>query len=29
VQEHQLYWQVLQLLAEGRVYIEGRKVYIV
>ncbi|MDD4776341.1 MAG: phosphoribosylglycinamide formyltransferase [Syntrophomonas sp.] len=29
VQEHQLYWQVLQLLAEGRVYIEGRKVHII
>lgn len=29
VQEHQLYWRVLQLLAEGRVYIEGRKVYII
>lgn len=28
IQEHLLYWQVLQLLAEGRVYIEGRKVYI-
>lgn len=28
-QEHRLYWQVLQLLAEGRVYIEGRKVHIV
>lgn len=28
VQEHQLYWQVLQLLAEGRIYIDGRKVYI-
>ncbi|MEQ8202037.1 MAG: phosphoribosylglycinamide formyltransferase [Syntrophomonadaceae bacterium] len=28
-QEHRLYWQVLQLLAEGRVYIEGRKVYII
>ena len=29
VQEHRLYWQVLQLLAQGRVYIEGRKVHIV
>ncbi len=28
VQEHILYWQVLQLLAEGRVYIDGRRVYI-
>lgn len=29
IQEHLLYWQVLQLLAEGRVYIEGRKVHII
>lgn len=29
VQEHRLYWQVLQLLAQGRVYIQGRKVHIV
>ncbi len=29
VQEHKLYWRVLQLLAEGRVYMEGRKVYII
>jgi phosphoribosylglycinamide formyltransferase-1 len=28
IQEHRIYSQALQLLAEGRVYIEGRKVHI-
>jgi phosphoribosylglycinamide formyltransferase-1 len=28
VQEHQAYGQALQLLAEGRIYIEGRTVHI-
>jgi len=27
-QEHQLYWQSLQLFAQGRVYLDGRKVFI-
>lgn len=27
-QEHQIYWQSLQLLAEGRVYIDGRRIVI-
>lgn len=27
-EEHQIYWRVLQLLAEGRVYISGRKTII-
>ncbi|NLG33068.1 MAG: phosphoribosylglycinamide formyltransferase [Syntrophomonadaceae bacterium] len=27
-EEHQLYWKSLQLFAEGRLYIEGRKVFI-
>jgi phosphoribosylglycinamide formyltransferase-1 len=27
-QEHQIYWQSLQLLAEGRVFLEGRRVFI-
>lgn len=26
--EHQIYWQALQLLAEGRLYLEGRRVII-
>mgnify|MGYP000947335189 FL=1 len=28
VEEHQIYWRSLQLLAEGRVYIDGRKAVI-
>jgi phosphoribosylglycinamide formyltransferase-1 len=28
VEEHQTYWQALQLMAEGRVYVEGRRVFI-
>lgn len=28
VEEHQIYWRSLQLLAEGRVYIDGRKTVI-
>lgn len=28
LEEHQIYWRSLQLLAEGRVYIDGRKVVI-
>lgn len=27
-EEHNTYWQALQLIAEGKVFIEGRKVYI-
>lgn len=27
-EEHQAYWQALQLMAEGRIYLEGRKVVI-
>lgn len=27
-QEHQVYWQSLQLMAQGRLFLEGRKVYI-
>lgn len=26
--EHQIYWQSLQLMAQGRLFLEGRKVYI-
>ncbi len=29
LEEHQIYWRSLQLLAEGRVYIDGRKAVIV
>ena len=28
VEEHDTYWRALQLIAEGRVYVEGRKVFI-
>jgi len=28
VEEHQIYWRSLQLLAEGKVYVEGRRVII-
>ncbi|MGI6469763.1 MAG: phosphoribosylglycinamide formyltransferase [Syntrophomonadaceae bacterium] len=28
VQEHKLYWRCLQLIAEGRVWLEGRRVFI-
>ncbi len=27
-EEHQIYWQALQLFAEGRLFIEGRKIHI-
>ena len=27
-EEHELYWQALQLIAEGRVWIEGRRVVV-
>ncbi len=28
VEEHKIYWRSLQLIAEGRVYLEGRRVFI-
>lgn len=28
VEEHKIYWRCLQLLAEGRVYLEGRRIFI-
>lgn len=28
VEEHHTYWQALQLIAEGRVYVDGRRVFI-
>jgi len=28
IEEHKIYWQVLQLLSDGRVWLDGRKVYI-
>jgi len=27
-QEHQIYWQSLQLMAEGRLYLDGRRVIV-
>lgn len=27
-QEHQIYWQSLQLMAEGKLYVEGRRVFV-
>jgi phosphoribosylglycinamide formyltransferase-1 len=28
VEEHKIYWRCLQLLAEGRIYLEGRRIFI-